>query len=282
MRILKIVILVTALVLAIISPALAQIYKWTDQQGNIHFGDRPPPEEKAKQLHIKGDTPDRAYKLVPKTKPQQNQRQPTREQKGEPKKIAVKEYSAANHQCFDILNKMSSPDGVQTSYILHTLSDKDISNLTRLFKSLYRRWKGNLVKIDCLGTIGNPQEKKDIFKARMSGKWSLTGKLELDINYQNREKRSREHYWWLIEDSKLYFGDRRDIRPTLKWVVDVVSISSDRLIFRKKISRTNRRGAAIKHTQVIELHATPVSMSMTELLYNKNGALVSMSYWSLQ
>lgn len=279
----KIFILATFQIAVTISPVFAEIYKWTDKQGNVHFGDQPPSEENAKQLHIKGGAANISPRLMPKMEPQQEKSQSTSQQIDKPKETVTKEYATAKHQCFDVYKASVSSDDVQTSYISHTLSDQDVSNLTQLFKSLYRSWKGNLIKIDCRGTASNPQEKRDAFKARMSGKWSLTGKLELDINYQNKEKRSRKHYyWWLIEDSKLYFGDRRDIRSALKWVIDVVSISSNKLVFRKKISRTNRLGAAIKHAQVIEIYATPVSMSMTELLYDRSGMLVSMHYWNLQ
>ncbi|KAF0813544.1 hypothetical protein IGB42_01895 [Andreprevotia sp. IGB-42] len=34
--------------------ALAQVYKWTDAQGVLHFGDVPPPAGKADALRIKG------------------------------------------------------------------------------------------------------------------------------------------------------------------------------------------------------------------------------------
>lgn len=34
-------------------PAGAEVYKWTDAQGRLHYSDSPPPEVKAKQVTIK-------------------------------------------------------------------------------------------------------------------------------------------------------------------------------------------------------------------------------------
>ena len=34
------------LVLLAVQPALAQLYKWTDENGKVHFSDKPPPKSK--------------------------------------------------------------------------------------------------------------------------------------------------------------------------------------------------------------------------------------------
>lgn len=43
--------LASVLALALCVPAAAKIYKWTDEQGNVHFSDEPPPEG-AEQLDL--------------------------------------------------------------------------------------------------------------------------------------------------------------------------------------------------------------------------------------
>ena len=47
-----------AIVLALLAgglalPGAAQVYKWTDRDGRVHFGDRPPPEAEAEELKIR-------------------------------------------------------------------------------------------------------------------------------------------------------------------------------------------------------------------------------------
>jgi glutaredoxin len=43
------------LLLVLSTPVLAaaEIYKWTDEQGKIHYSDSPPPETKAQQVNVK-------------------------------------------------------------------------------------------------------------------------------------------------------------------------------------------------------------------------------------
>jgi len=37
----------------ILAPALAGVYKWTDESGRIHYSDQPPPSRKAEQVRIR-------------------------------------------------------------------------------------------------------------------------------------------------------------------------------------------------------------------------------------
>jgi Domain of unknown function (DUF4124) len=43
------------LLILIISPVEAGIYKWTDQDGNVHFGDRPSNPDSATEINIQTD-----------------------------------------------------------------------------------------------------------------------------------------------------------------------------------------------------------------------------------
>lgn len=43
------------LLLALTLPASAQVYKWTDAEGNVHFGNQPPPE--ADEVDIRESAP---------------------------------------------------------------------------------------------------------------------------------------------------------------------------------------------------------------------------------
>lgn len=47
---------VIALILLVSLPASAGIYKWTDSEGNVHFGDKPVDQESATELDINTDS----------------------------------------------------------------------------------------------------------------------------------------------------------------------------------------------------------------------------------
>lgn len=264
------------LIVIIVLPATAEIYKWTDAQGNIQYGDRPPADENVEQIHIEDEVLDTSPALTPEEKPVPEQAQLSSEEFVPEEKVFHTDYQIPKYQCFDAYPGDLSAVDIRPGYAANVLSDDDIDNLTDLFKKMARRWDGELVEIECFGVIDKPREEVEYFTTRISGQWSLTGQLELEINYYNREKTSRQHhYWWLIEDSRLYFGDRRDIRPALKWVIDLEYVSPVQLVFSKKIYRPN-----VKQIQVKEVAVISGSMYLTELLYT-NGLLTSIYYWRL-
>jgi glutaredoxin len=41
------------MVLLTVAPAAAQVYKWTDPSGKVHYGDRPPDDAKKQELKIR-------------------------------------------------------------------------------------------------------------------------------------------------------------------------------------------------------------------------------------
>lgn len=43
----------TFLMLSLATVSVAEVYKWTDAQGKVHYGDSPPPEQKRQQVRIR-------------------------------------------------------------------------------------------------------------------------------------------------------------------------------------------------------------------------------------
>ena len=41
------------LAMLVVAPAAAQVYKWTDPSGKVHYGDRPPDDAKKQELKIR-------------------------------------------------------------------------------------------------------------------------------------------------------------------------------------------------------------------------------------
>lgn len=49
-------ILLAALFLVLVPPVSAQVYKWVDKEGRVHFSDRKPPAGKGKKVTVKVNT----------------------------------------------------------------------------------------------------------------------------------------------------------------------------------------------------------------------------------
>lgn len=122
-------IILAALILPVIMfPAFAEIYKWTDSEGNVHFGDRPTDVKSATQLNIKINknsgvsTPthrnkERAYLL----KKIEEKKQADAEKKKENKATRKKRKQACNSYKRHYQSMLQSnrsytmtPDGVRT------------------------------------------------------------------------------------------------------------------------------------------------------------------------
>lgn len=51
------ILVVCALVAALPGPVLAQVYKWVDENGKVHYGDAPPEQAQGKKKSVKINTP---------------------------------------------------------------------------------------------------------------------------------------------------------------------------------------------------------------------------------
>ena len=48
----KFLVLILAALLAMTTAAHAEVYKWVDEDGNVHFTDTPPPKQKTEEVKI--------------------------------------------------------------------------------------------------------------------------------------------------------------------------------------------------------------------------------------
>ena len=53
---LKSYIMIIMLLLSVATPAIAEIFKWTDKQGKVHFTDSPPKDQRVEQVEVKVNT----------------------------------------------------------------------------------------------------------------------------------------------------------------------------------------------------------------------------------
>ncbi len=129
MRVLVLVFSCLALWLA--APAAAEVYKWVDEKGVTHYGEKPPPNQKSKQVIIR-DTgprqvvgPDGAAAALKDKDIQFRQRQTLREQ--EEVKVA-QEKAARDRWCREARMQLGD---LKTMRRIYDLNDKG----ERVYKS---------------------------------------------------------------------------------------------------------------------------------------------------
>jgi hypothetical protein len=133
MKIMKIILI---LMLTAIAPASAGIYKWTDSEGRVHFGDQPANSETATELNIiikkntgvtnsSGHKKDREYllKKIDKDKEEKAKKRSKRLAEANKRKRKCDAYRASyQSQIQSNRSYYMSPDGERTY-----LSDKERS-----------------------------------------------------------------------------------------------------------------------------------------------------------
>ncbi|MDJ0710233.1 MAG: DUF4124 domain-containing protein [Woeseiaceae bacterium] len=67
----KLLVLTLAALLAIGTAAHAEVYKWVDEDGNVHFTDTPPPKQKTEEVKIDGAS--RSSRIATSTRDPGNQ-----------------------------------------------------------------------------------------------------------------------------------------------------------------------------------------------------------------
>lgn len=86
-------ILLFALLTSLVGTAAAQIYKWTDAQGNVHYGDCPPADCKTEQIEAPQSPSQEDVQSATKRSQQLIQEQAARDQQRRiEREIAQKEY----------------------------------------------------------------------------------------------------------------------------------------------------------------------------------------------
>ncbi len=78
--------------LLMISSAHAEVFKWVDAQGNIHYSDKKPENQQSEEIKIKAHTPDLSYQNKLENKPSVDSKETENPYK---KKQKVTMYSAS-------------------------------------------------------------------------------------------------------------------------------------------------------------------------------------------
>ncbi len=77
-------------ILLLALPVTAEIYKWVDDEGNVHFGDKPQSKANAETVKIDKFTPDQSYRTRMESIKQnvESQREESMDKKAEQQKVA--------------------------------------------------------------------------------------------------------------------------------------------------------------------------------------------------
>ncbi len=282
------------IILLLLMPvAQAQVYKWVDDNGKIHYSDEKPQgqqvleeevEIKNSQLQIMGEKDNRLLESFEadreKREAQHEQEEGASDKRDSPTESEMSEQNTPlkRHECFGP-SPSSTPSGV--SYLdvnTRELDTDQIRNLKQIFDEIRGRWKGVAEGFSCLGTVQNLQKKPENFSVRAEATVDSSSTLYLlaDLDSQDTGVRRNERYEFYLKDSLL----RLDSESAAGDIELLHLTESGFTVLQKRWHGIGRRRNNFVET-LIAVNRAEDSLTIERVNY-ANGMLGGVSIWMLE
>jgi uncharacterized protein DUF4124 len=262
----KFILLLLALLATI---AVAQIYKWVDEKGRVHFGDQPPESSSVEELELpQGPSAEEvaqaqrearerleAQKLAGESKASEINNEESHAVSKEQIEPFVDALDEDNLVCGNTLpNFVPSESGDLFSPIHPTLlSSEQTKLLNQLFAVMDRSWKGEKSFFKCVDSNPASEVKTERRDAISSAKWGAKSSfLEFKTVTLRNAKATGTLFMYYKVEGELYFypksvrgggGNLSSMPPSMIQEgnkVEIISITSNSLVFL--IKPRNRKG----------------------------------------
>ena len=262
----------------------AEIYKWVDEKGVVHYGNILPAntgnvkivsreyqhDEAADQKRVKADQKT-LDALTEEIKTEEQQKKLTEAKQNQPPLSAS--------ECFRPSYSIRQGKGVHEAIIPRDLMEGEYQDLQKLFQSLDGNWEGNALVLVCEGTQDKVRKVVDNYSVKSEGKMHSTGQFALKTTLYFQEKKRTHH-----ENLRLYLDPKKLTSEANISVADIelISVSSDGLVYVEK--RQNRSGSGaseMRETVTTFKKAGEASFLLERTLYF-NGRLITISTWHLE
>ena len=271
--------------------AIGTVYKWVDDEGNVHYGDSPPKDQQRETIDIAPAPPpktiidelDRAKQ--PKAEEEvlrDGETDEALEDKIEGAKQPVARY-ATDIKCFTPLTEAWGGRIADTreGITRQPFKDDEHDQLMTLFVALEGRWSGKIEDITCHSPGAEPPSKTHHYKFHLAARWQSKEIFWIEADLKGvKETRAvlRQFYWFLLSTNGLRFRkDTTDISFDLDKPgndVEILEIGKNILTFYW------RRGGAVRQTNVFSINKIGRSFTISEYFYVQ-GELAGKRLWKL-
>jgi len=270
---------------------IGSVYKWTDEEGKIHFGDAPPVGSSTEQIKIRPGPSEEEQQQARERAEQLRQPQ---KQKGETSEVESKiEQKGARQrsveECFSNLAEKLGPEWTDIFEPIspRPLTSKEHKQLSGMFRTLAGKgpgawdpgiWDGDIEDVVCKGTDDSPRRRTRHYKVKLRTEFSLDNILKIDADIDKFKVEERVTYLLLIKSDWLRFSDIDNIiQDDPMWDVEVISIGKNLLEFMR---RNPRLGGPVQH-QLRSISTSSGSFIIREWFYSR-GILTGMRTWKLK
>ena len=277
----------------------AEIYKWVDEKGVIHYGNSLPADsgnvkivsreyeyphdEAADQKRVKADQKaiDALTEEI-KAEEQQASVEKEKELEEEQKKSTEakqKQPSLSASECLSPSYSIQQGRDVNEAIIPRDLMEGEYQELQKLFQSLDGDWEGNALVLVCEGTQDKVRKVVDEYSVKSEGKMPSTGQFVLKTTLHSQEKNETH-----LENLQLYLDPKKLASEPNSPVADIelISVSSDELAYVEKGQKRSGSEASLMRETVDTIKKTgEASFSLERILY-LNGRLITINTWHLE
>ena len=271
--------------------ALGAVYKWVDEEGNVHYGDTPPKGQEKETIDI-------APAPLPKAiiDEQDRAKQPEAEEEvlpeGETDEVPEDEIEAAEQpvsryptdiKCFTPVTEAwggriaDTREGVTRQPFKNDEHDQ----LMALFDALEGRWRGRIEDITCHSPGAEPPSKTHDYKFHLAARWESKQIFWIEAELEGvSDTRAvlRQFFWFLLSTDGLRF---RKATTGLSIELDKPGNDAEVLEVGDNIVTFYwRRGGAVRQTNVFSINKIGRSFTISEYFYVQ-GVLAGKRLWKL-
>ena len=265
----------------------AEIYKWIDDKGNVHYGDCPPDSCDSKEIKIDSPPSEQTiHETQDRIKRIQEYQKKLREDHKENEKQAAKPLGSTviELECFTSLDDswggkiQDSREQVQS----RSIADVELGRLRKFFNTLNGSWKGSMVATECVKPNATPPLKIYHYDMHLDTRWKSDQIFEIDADFEGEESDAtlkRQFFWFLLSRDGLRFRRAMsEIVPDLdkkKYDVEVLTVRNDALTFHFQ------RGGTLRRVNVFVLQKKERGFTIREY-YFVQGTLAGKRSWDIE
>lgn len=291
-----VVVLFSACSLALVTTGSAEVYKWVDEGGNVHYGDCPPSDCKYEEIHVAPTPSDETVKATQERMRQIEEynkklRESRQDQASEKRTEHVRRLEnrfPTDTSCFTPL-WMGWDDRITDTlegFSRTPLTKIELQQLRSLFNALEGRRSGTMEETVCIMPDATPPMESYRYKLRLDAHWHSKDVFRLEANFKGIDDRNtlRKFYWFLLDRQGLRFrASKTDVSFELDEPandVGILSVEKGLLTFFLHHRVLGEHQATVRRAAVFSLQRSRRGFNINELSYVQ-GSLAKKREWMI-
>lgn len=265
----------------------AEIYKWIDDKGNVHYGECPPESCDSQEIKIVSppsdqtirETQDRIKRIQMYQKKLSEDRAKDRKQIAKPLVSKVIDL-----ECFTSIGDLweGKIQDTREKFERKSIADSALHKLKNYFSALKGSWKGNMEDTECVQPDATPPQKTYHYDTYLDARWKTEQLFEITAELEGDERDASlqsQFFWFLLSSDGLRFRRAMsEIVPDLdktKYDVEILTARNDTLTFYFQ------RGGTLRRVNVFVIQQKERGFTIREL-YFVQGTLAGKRFWVME